>query len=229
MILKTDFNPTKQDINIIEKWLIEEDKKTDLGFYVDWEDIIDAFNRNNLAVLRLNDSVIGFISYKLGKIQSRIEIAEVHPDYRKNGFGRKFVEVCLSYFKRKGILVVDLECKPKWSEVVWSKLGFVKFPEKLMKKQILMFKPLVNTIKPSFVYSNDEMVELWDSDEFQARKNQPKWLWEIGDTINRYPIIWPTDSYWQVFWRKRDKVIEKSRVGRFSLNEFEGGSYLIIT
>jgi hypothetical protein len=53
--------PTQFDLEEIEKWLIEEDKKFNEGFYCNLTIIEKAFNNNELVTLDFKERPIGFL------------------------------------------------------------------------------------------------------------------------------------------------------------------------
>lgn len=53
--------PTQFDLEKIEKWLIEEDREFNKGFYCNWTIITKAFKNKELVTLDFKESPIGFL------------------------------------------------------------------------------------------------------------------------------------------------------------------------
>lgn len=81
-------------------------------------------------VITLNDNIVAtatiILENKLRYVEPccHLEDVGVHPDYRKNGYGRMIVEHCLSVAKSKKCYKIKLNCSDK-NVGFYSKLGFV--------------------------------------------------------------------------------------------------------
>ena len=91
---KLNTTPTQFDLEKIEKWLIEENKKFNEGFYCNWTIIEKAFKNNELVTLDFKERPIGFLVWSKSEIYAEIDILEIKPEHRKkeldNIFLRKF-------------------------------------------------------------------------------------------------------------------------------------------
>ena len=126
---KIYFKPIQQHIDEIKDWLMEEDKVSGTGFFCNWSSITESFSAGKLAVLVYKQKAIGFMSWFEWEKVARLQLAEIKPANRKQGFGRYLAEALFAKLLRKGFAVLDLHCQPAASEKVWKRLGFMRFPE----------------------------------------------------------------------------------------------------
>lgn len=83
--LTLNSSPTQSDLIKIEKWLIDEEKNFNEGFYCEWQLIEKSFRINRLITLNFNKSPIGLLVWAEGEIYVKIEIIEINPLYRNKG------------------------------------------------------------------------------------------------------------------------------------------------
>jgi len=232
MNYETNFKPTEKHLSQIEKWLIDELNKTGIGFYNNWNIIAKAFDKNELVVLTENDSAIGFLVYNIYEIITKIDIAELNPDYRNKGLGRKLVEDTLSEFKKNGMMVCELFCSPENSEPIWKNLGFQNFPDFPYNSKIRMFKALVPSLKISESNEKNERIELWNMEPHLAERNNPEWTWNITFKENSReliePIIYPAHYDWQLSWKTETETKFENKVKRYNSDRIEFGSFIVI-
>ena len=230
MTIKTILKPLKKHISEIEKWLIEERNNTGNGFYCNWNVIENAIQDKRIIVLTIDDFAIGFVTYRIDELIANIDIAEINPNYRKKGYGRKMINNCLNHFKKQGVLVTELYCEPKSSEKIWKKLDFINFPVfPHDNNKINMFRPLVERLEINTeVNETDEVVELWNEEPHIAERINPKWTWKINSSNLERPIIQPAFQDWQVRWRKGNIIKETDKVKRFFSKENQYGHFVII-
>lgn len=146
--IKINLSPSESDLKIIEKWLIEEDKKYKSGFYCNWNIIEKSFRSNELISLKCNENLIGFMIWSKGEIYIEIDIIEIQRGYRKKGFGKIFFEKIEEVFKGKNALAIKLFCEPKESEHFWKKMGFIKFPTRgYSESDLTYYKPLIDALE----------------------------------------------------------------------------------
>ncbi len=231
-MLKTNFNPSEEHLNNIKKWLIEEWNKTNSGFYCNWNIIKHGFARNNVIVITKNDFVIGFIVYRAYDFQAIIDITEIKPTERKKGIARRLINDTLDYFKQKGLLVCHLHCSPENSESFWKRIGFENFPDLPHNSTINMFKPLIETLKPTEKAESDTNISLWNCEPYQANGEKAKWNWDLSfvednETLTK-PIIFPVSSDWQVELTKNGQKVISEKVKRFPIDLADSGSFMII-
>ena len=225
--------PTQFDLNEIEKWLIEEDKTFDEGFYCNWSIIEKAFSKKEFVTLNFKDRPIGFLVWSSGDIYAEIDILEIKPEHRKRGVGKVFFEMISEYFKQKGFLVIKLFCSPRESEKFWKKMGFMKFPDRgYSESDLTYFKPLIKVQTTSRDGHTKNKLELWDVDPFQKKKNLPKWTWNVDiiDNKLKLPIIHPCNCNWNLKWTSNGKTIREDKVKYFGAenNRIEYSPFLYI-
>jgi len=227
------FKPNKKHQEEINEWLLDEDLKTSQGFYCNWILIEEAFLQQQVAVITENDLAIGFLYFISGDRVVTIDIAEIKPKNREKGIGRLLFNCCLERFRKEGKMIVELFCKPKSSEKIWKKLGFLNSPHNYLKdNKIRMHYPLIET-NSNGLSSEDEIIELWDFDPTYRTTENPKWVWKIERKSNSNelikPIIHPSHYDWQICWRNQDHIFELTQVKRFKGAKIEFGNFIIIT
>jgi len=224
--------PTQFDLETIEKWLIEEDKKFNEGFYCNWTIIEKSFQKNELVTLNFKERPIGFLVWSKGEIYVEIDILEIKPEHRKKGIGQYFFEKISEYFKQKGFLAIKLFCSPRESEKFWIKMGFIKFPKRgYSESDLTYFKPLIELQTTITNGQTENKVELWDVEPYQKNNNLPKWTWNIEIINNKLtlPIIHPCNCNWNLKWTRNGEVIKEDKVKYFDTkNRVEYNPFLYI-
>lgn len=164
MNFKTTFLPSQEHLAHIKEWLIKVNENTGGGFLCNWDVIVKAFNEKRLIALTENDFAIGFLIYQKSELILNIVIAEIRPSHRRTGLGKLLLNESFEKFRNQGIMVSELFCSPASSEIIWLKLGFTNFPDSTQwNGKILMFKPLVDNIKPAISSkSKTDKVMLWN-------------------------------------------------------------------
>lgn len=226
--INVDFTPTQADLNEIEKWLIEEDSKSNEGFYCNWETIVYRFEKNQMAIIREYDKPIGFLTYYFNHLSANIEIAEIQPKYRKKGIGTILVNAVLFFFKSEKCKYVELKCSPASSQAYWESKGFKECP---VMQHILMYKSLVETSKNTLQLS-DNRIELYDVRKYEMNKYPPIKVWNLEFEGSSYklkkPIIHPCLSYWVLRWIKDGIEVESDDIKWFLNRSIEYGTCFII-
>ncbi|QGY45775.1 GNAT family N-acetyltransferase [Maribellus comscasis] len=233
MNLKVLFNPTQQHFEEIKKWLQEEDNSSNEGFFCQIDTIENSYRKNRLIVIVKDDVAIGFLSYYYYNRIVNIEIAEVKPNERKKGYCKKLLQLSFSWFVKKGALVAQLFCAPASSEKIWKRMGFINFPDEIIKEpRIYLYRILVG-IADFYTYKNEiELIELWDIEDYQ-NEVPPKWRWEIKrqEKLNKLinPIIHPCSDEWSVAHKIGSEIREKRIMKYFDMKKHDGGYFLIVT
>lgn len=231
-MLKTDLNPSKKHLDNIEEWLIEEDNKSNEGFYHHWSMISNAFDEKRLIIITKNDYAIGFVIYNIFDLTAKIDIAEIKPIERKKGIAKKLINGTLEYFKAKGILVTELFCSPENSEPFWKKVGFINFPKTINYGQIKMYRPTITCLDRRIsATTNKNVIQLWES--HNTEKELPKYVWELefeNQTKKLIkPIILPVSGDWYISINLYGNELIKTKVKRVRDFDIYYGGFLIIT
>ena len=236
---KVTFSPTKEQLDEIEKWLIDENKIANSGFYCNWKIIISSFNVNELATISLNNETIGFVIWSIiSDKTARIEIAEVKPSFRNSGFGKKLIDQLIVYLKENNIYVIDLLCAPADSEFFWKSYGFVEFPDPPENYKFRtdddkkLYKILSDHLQPNTDRQNDEIIQLWNDEPYRTKEMPtPSYSWNIefieGTKRLIKPIIQPANNDWRILWSIKGKTIIDGKVKRFT-KEIVFGTFIII-
>jgi len=228
----TNFNPTELHLSQIKKWLTEELNETGTGFLKHWNIIKKRFDSNELIVLTEDDFAIGFLVYSINEVIIEIDIAELKPNCRNKGLGRKLIDDALSEFKNNGMMICELFCSPENSEPIWKSLGFENFPEFPHDNRIRLFKLLIPTLKNSEPNEMSERIELWNMEPHLAERNNPEWTWNLSFKENSReltnPIIHPTHYDWQLSWKNGNETKFKNKVKKYYSDRIEFGSFIVI-
>lgn len=228
MNVEINVTPNDKHLSEIKSWLVEEENKSGEGFFCNWDSIIYAFDRKELTIITKDDFVIGFLAYSVTNFVVHIEITEIHPHFRKKGFGKILINESLKCFKEKENFVVELYCQPIESERIWKKLGFTRFQISQHDSKINMYKLLIETLYVTESKENEEVIELWGEEYHKAGNKSTKWTWKVkGHKLDK-PIIIPAFYDWEICWRKKEKVCYEGKVKDFDGPEIVYGNFMII-
>ncbi len=235
MNLKVLFNPTSHHFEEIKGWLQEEDDALNQGFFCQIDTIEDSYRKNRLIVITQNDLAIGFLTYHYsfsGHI-ANIEIAEIKPNKRKKGIGKKLLQQSFDWFIKDGALIAELFCAPAKSEKVWKRMGFNNFPDKIVKEsRTYLYQILVKKTEFYTGKNETELIELWNFEDYQ-NVLPPKWRWEVKrrEKSNKLitPIIHPCSDEWSVAHKIGSEFKEKRIMKNFDMGKHYDGHFLIVT
>jgi GNAT superfamily N-acetyltransferase len=221
-------NPSIETFNSIKDWLKNEYLITKSGFYCNIETIEKAFYDKELISFEINNKSIGFVIFTDNEnFCLKIDIIEIHPEYRNKGIGKLFYDEIESYFTNKNFKVIELYCSPSESELFWIKMNFIKYPESKYKHELTYYKPL---IKSDCIIENSEIInkiEVWDIEEYQIKDQKPKWIWDL----NKFEqILIPCNIKWRICLTINNKLIKDSSIKYFEKDEnrIYFNSYLFI-
>ena len=146
MGLKVLTNPTIQHFEELKEWLQEEEDLTKEGFFCQLHTIENSFLKKKLIVIAENDKSVGFLTYYYYEHVVNIEIAEVKPDKKGKGIGKILLHNSFNYFVKNGALVAQLFCSPVSSEIIWKRMGFMNFPNGIIREsKVYLYQILVET------------------------------------------------------------------------------------
>jgi N-acetylglutamate synthase-like GNAT family acetyltransferase len=226
--------PTQNHLNVINRWLIDEQRKTGDGFYRHWSNLKGSFENGQLWVITLNGSAVGFVSFYIysDSFAAVIEFAEIKPFNRKNSIGKSLITSALSKFKSLGVYVVQLTCSPIESEAFWMKVGFLNHPENLSSLPFDVYKVLVDSSLASETQTGKSSVSLWSCEPHLATRRKPEWIWNLNfqedqSTLLK-PIIFPVDCNWHIEILFNGRILVSDKVKRCPFNEGENAGFLII-
>lgn len=232
------YKVTLDQLNEIRSWLIEEEKTSREGFLCNWSSIVQSYEDKKLAILTTNKQAIGFITWFEWEKVARVQLAEIRPGYRRNGYGKYMAKELFFRLERIGIKVVDLHCQPASSEKIWRRLGFKAFPEvkdferENSLKGRYLYKILVPYLKSTKSLVSREAVKLWYSEPHLARTETADLTWhpkfEKGTRNLVKPIISPAKRDWQISWNKLTGIPKTDKIKYFSRNEIDFGNFIII-
>jgi len=233
MNYKLNPKPTHDQLNKIETWLVEEHNKYNKGFYCNWNVITTSFDRERIITFDIDDFPIGFLVWRPQEISVKLEIIEIHPDYRNKGLGTVFQNQIEDYFRKTGIEALTLECSPPDSETFVRRQEFIQFPKcGLGDRRLSFFKPLIKTEKLAKNNLSSNKIELWNQELLSQRDISTNWTWNIkvnenGELLN--PIIFPCHYDWTLRITIADNVIFNDRVKSFDKSEAYQSPFMYIT
>ena len=228
--MNLNITPCLKQLEETKLWLIEEYEKFNQGFYCNWNIIEDSFKQKQFFTFEVGGQIIGFISwnvYEYSYSYVAIDILEIHPDFRKKGFGKILYQKAEEYFKQQNYIAIKLFCSPKKSEKFWRKMDFIKFPEiRYSIPELSYYKPLIETNQPVKKEANNKF-ELWDLDPYEVKDRKPKWTWEIKK--NQKPILLPYNANWNLRLTLNGELVKEDKIKYFSpKSEVEIGDFLFI-
>lgn len=233
-VISINKNPTVKEFRAIEKWLQTEHRKQREGFFCNLEIIKESFDNKEVFTLTLNDITIGFAVWSGKKFKVKIDLFEIHPNYRKSGFGKFFYTQIEAEFKRRKFKVITLDCEPAESESFWIKMLFLKYPKTSYAVHTLMYyKPIIKIRELTNNQKNKNQIELWDVEPYLAKRNKPQWIWDInyksGNKIFP-PILHPCDNNWCISWTINEEIgLKKVKQFKISAKNNVEGQFLFIT
>jgi GNAT superfamily N-acetyltransferase len=222
MSLEIISTPNFNQLNEIKNWLSDESQKYNEGFFCNWKAVMRYFENNQLIILVKDLNVIGFTTWYIhDKIALNIDIAEIHPDYRGNGYGKFMMHETFNFCKTKGAIVAKLFCAPSSSYEFWKSLGFKDMPEignDLPKLSLYM--PLIDVLE-TINYENSESntIELWNCEPYNITGVTASWIWSINPIKNKIspPILIPCNRDWNIRYSQNGRTIHEDKVKRFSI------------
>ena len=228
---------SEEQITQIKEWLNNEQKKSNTGFYCNWNTILRAIEANEVYCVSIKNQIAAFLIWNTYDLTIRINIAEVKPGMRRKGIGKFLVNSALEYFKAQGFMVADLECNPPSSESFWRNMEFVDFPtieniNVFEQGDVRLYKNLYPRSEITKALPSDEVIEIWQKEPIEVRRAGPDWTWvikykdEIGNLEN--PIIQPCKKDWKIRWRKGRDIYEDKKVKYFGGLDICHGDFIII-
>jgi GNAT superfamily N-acetyltransferase len=230
------FEPTLEHLNQLHTWLKEEYETQGEGFFCNWRIIETSFEAGELFCIATGESVVGFLVWTKRDRQVRLDICEVHPEYRRMGLAHNLVESSLMKFAGEGVLVAELECQPPTSEPIWRQMGFIDFPGQLrdpyLNAGIELYRPLQPAARANTRTTCEEVLELWSCEPWDTENKAPTWTWEIvreqGSTRLADPIIFPCSREWKLRWRRGETTLAEKKVKYFLPGSLDS-TYLMYT
>ena len=108
------------DLAAIDEWLRKERDETGDGFYCNWGIIVSSFEERELYVLRTDGYPVAFLSDQ----GTTHNIAEVHPEHRGKGYGKRLATHMIALSREHGLSVIEIDCAPSTSVPFWRRMGF---------------------------------------------------------------------------------------------------------
>lgn len=208
-IFVIDDNITIDDIDYIEKWLENND-----FFYRNINIIKDHFNDGTFLLYRNKGKADGFITYLGIDKKIIVEIICIKQDLRHKGIGRGFVNDYIEYFKKRNILVVEID------NVITSEgnnlcisTGFKKLVKPNEEDITQFYKPLTRDCRKENWTANRRIV-LWKKESFDS-SCPPDMSWDLDFKNDKAPILEYAYKDWYVGIVENNQIIEYGKVKYF--------------
>lgn len=127
-MVSIEVNPKDAQLHETLRWLHEEKQTTGEGFYCNRGVISKAHQAHLFHCLLEHERILAFVVLGIYGYESEISILEVHPAYRRHGFGSLLVNHSCEYLKARGAKTVDVQCTPPESEPFWRAKSFTDHP-----------------------------------------------------------------------------------------------------
>lgn len=108
----------------ILSWLKQEERETGEGFYCNRETIIESQKQGKVWCAVAHSMVVGFVVQNRMTVGSSIDILEVKPQSRGQGFGKLLARGAIERLFHSGADFITVQCSPRASEPFWKSLGF---------------------------------------------------------------------------------------------------------
>lgn len=231
-----NFHPTGAMLDQIEIWLKIELHREGEGFYNNWKSICKAFDNSRVAILLLENTAIGFVTWSYDSdFTASIDIISIKSSERRKGYGNELVICLLEKFKESGYLCVDVECISPVSENFARQLDFIDFPKEVAQQHfdrdyIALYKTLTQTLPVALCTNSINTIDIWDDEPHAAKSKPPTWTWNIIIDNNAklsLPIIHPICRDWQIRWTNEAGTSKTEKIKRFA-DERIFGKFIIL-
>lgn len=239
--INISFSPTQAHLDHIEEWLIEEDRQKPFsGFYCNWKNsILPAYHENRMVVISADGYPIGFQTWLTYERTSIIQIAEIKPGFRRQGYGRTLTGALIEHLQEQKIVAVKLHCQPPKAETAWKKMGFKRYPNvpdfsgyNNFEKGRTLYKILVDHAKPTKRELSGERIELWAVESYLSDRHPSTWKWPVkfkkGTQKLIKPIIIPAIHKWNINWQTEERTLKDSQIRYFSQGKIDFDTFLVI-
>ncbi len=115
---------TEAHLREMLSWLKQEQRETGEGFYCNREIIIESQKQEKVWCAVVHSMVVGFVVQNRMTAGSSIDILEVMPQSRGQGFGKILALGAIERLFKSGAEFITVQCAPRESEPFWKSLGF---------------------------------------------------------------------------------------------------------
>lgn len=235
---RISFNPTKKQLLEIRQWLQTEDAQSGEGFFCNWNSIKYSFDSKQMVIIETSGKVIGFMTWHFKQGSSTIQLAEIHPNFRKLGFCKLMLDQLSEKLVKLDVFALELHCQPEKSEQAWKKLGFKRFPKTSpftmyhTKGNIHLYKILAPCLSPTKTPNSQEAVALFDDEPYLTQSKKAIWRWNLcfnkNSRILKKPIIFPAKRDQRIQWSNGNEVVKDHKIKHFLKEDIDFGNFLII-
>ena len=115
---------TEAHLREMLSWLRQEERETGEGFYCNCEIIIESQKQAEVWCAVARSIVVGFVVQTRKTVGASIDILEVKPQCRGQGFGKMLAISAIERLFMSGAEFITVRCAPRDSEPFWKSLGF---------------------------------------------------------------------------------------------------------
>lgn len=210
---KLSRNVSKEDFTYIRKWLYADyiERNDGTGFYNNISIIEDDIEKRQILIFLKNGRAEAFLTFLHRDKKIQIQAIAVNPVLRRNEVGKRFLNECCLYFKKRGYLVIDgyYVTYEGWRLV--KSTGFKKV-NKYSDSRNWIYKSLSDVRKQNW-RANTRLV-MWKK-EYLSSTAKPDFSWNLNFKKNNKPIIAYAHGDYGIGIVKDGKLIEFNKVKRF--------------
>ncbi|WP_296149280.1 GNAT family N-acetyltransferase [uncultured Flavobacterium sp.] len=219
--------PTIQNLSEIKAWMIMEK-----GTFFNWSSIESAFKDNCLVIATIENEAVGFFALTKKYPVVTIDLAEIHPLFRKNNIATRTLSAVIDDLKRQKFYTLDLMCAPASSENIWRKMGFTDMPKQIDPSENKMLCLTFGLhLQPTIILSEHETLEIWDDEPHITKDNPPKWIYNLsfkkGTRELEEPVLLYANYDWRVRWIVGNKTIKDCKL-KYLYRDMKFGNCLFI-
>jgi len=207
------FDPTPDQMDEIYSWTTFPSNNFS---YID-----QLYRSKNVCIATKENTVVGFITYKLSAKCIEIVIAETKEEFRNTGIAKLLLTALSERLSLKGYLAYHLYCAPEESQYAWKKLGFEYYPESRYGKadnKIEMFKIFGDccTLDESSKNINpkDNVIKIWDYNTGED-DDLPRWITKFDVVENSKKLVKPFLFFGEDDWKIKVITQDGSKFCRY--------------
>lgn len=120
----TTVQVTEVHLREILAWLKQEERETGEGFYCNRKIIVESQQQGEVWCAVVRSTAVGFVVQTRKTVGASIDILEVRPQCRGQGFGKMLAIDAIERLFKSGAEFITAQCAPRSSEPFWKSLGF---------------------------------------------------------------------------------------------------------
>ena len=117
--LTINLNPSLETLIKIKEWLYYEYRNSNQGFYLNWNRIESAFEKNELITIEQDENSVGFVVFSGKDFFVSIDFFGINSSFRSRGFGKIFFDALCLHYQKRNFKVIKLHCETIEAEFAW--------------------------------------------------------------------------------------------------------------